>query len=413
MKNFCPLLGLFLLFGTLFTGPALYSAQEVDIGITRQHLARIKIDVANFTPEAKSDPRLANDLINILKNDFNLVDYLEPVANSSDAQLKLTCTYTLSGNNQLTIKGKLYETKKGRMILGKRFSGTVEQCRKLIHSLTDSIITNVIGEQGIAATRLAFEHPASGNKQIFISDFDGHGLFQLTKDPCPSLFPHWSHRRDKIIYTSYLYHFPQTFIYNISHGTRNRICAYPGLNTSASFSPNGRKVALTLSKDGNSEIYTVNTDGTRLTRITRARSVDTAPCWSPDGQKIAFVSNRSGSPQIYIVNSQGGSARRLTYEGSYNANPNWSPKEDLIVYNSSQGGIFQILTTDVNTGQTTQITHGPASCENPSFAADGRHIVFSRTKGYNSALCIMDIFFRESHILPMPRGNYTNPDWSS
>ena len=413
MKRFYLFFLLLLFFSYRPPVPYSYCAQEVDIGITRQHLSPIKIQVGNFVPEAKSDPRLAADLINILKNDFTLVDYLEPVTNSSAAQLKLNCAYKLSGNNQLTIEGKLYETTKGRMILGKRFSGTAGQRRKLIHSLTDSIITTVTGEKGIAATRLTFEHFASGNKQIFISDFDGAALFQLTKDPCPNLFPHWSPPKDKIVYTSYLYHFPQTFIYNISEGTRRRICGYPGLNTSASFSPNGRQVALTLSKDGNPEIYTINTDGTGLTRITKSRSVDTAPCWSPDGKKIAFVSNRNGSPQIYIISSRGGSARRLTYEGSYNTNPNWSPKGDLIVYNSSQGGVFQILTTDVNTGQTTQITHGSASCENPSFAADGRHIVFSRTKGYNSALCLMDIFFREPHILPMPRGDHTNPDWSS
>lgn len=372
--------------------------QEVDIGITKKPLVKIKIGIA--------DVALPDKFTQILISDLTLVDYFEPIKSTAGADLILTCTYTQT--DKLTIEGKLYETQKGTMLLGKRFSGPASEYRKLIHSLTDSIITTVTGEKGIAQTKLVFE----GAKQIFISDYDGANIVQLTKDPCLNLFPNWSPGGDRIVYTSYLYNFPQTFVYNIREGTRGRICGFPGLNTSASFSPDGRRVALTLSKDGNPEVYVINTDGSGLKRITNDKSIDSSPCWSPDGRKLAFVSNRGGSPQIYIVDSTGGgSPKRLTYTGSYNTNPCWSLKGDILVYNSLIGGIFQICTVDVNTGETIQITSLPGSCENPSFAPDGRHIAFSLTKGYNSALYIMDIFFREPHKLEMRGSNYTNPDW--
>ena len=62
----------------------------------------------------------------------------------------------------------------------------------------------------------------------------------------------------------------------------------------ASGSPAAGKIAFVSSRDGNPEIYTINTDGTELTRLTNDPAVDEEPAWSPDG-RIAFVSERSGN----------------------------------------------------------------------------------------------------------------------
>lgn len=369
-------------------------SQEVTIDITKRGLTKIKIAI---------DSNLSRELEELLISDLTLSDYFKPQKTKIGAEILLQCTQTGS----LTIEGKLYETNKNQMILGKRFSGTPKQGPKLIHSLSDSIVNAVTGETGIAQTKLAFEH----KEKIYASDYDGANLRAIIKDNCLNLFPEWSPKGDKLVYTSYLYGYPQTFIYDLTKARRNRICGYPGLNTSASFSPDGKKIALTLSKDGNPEIYTINVGGTGLRRITRERGVDTSPCWSPDGRRIAFVSNRGGSPQIYIVNSGGGTAKRITYSGSYNTNPSWSPKGDVIAYNSIINGIFQICIIEVETGNSTQITSGRDNHECPSFAPDGRHIVFSLTKGYNKYIYIMDIYYREPHKLKMKGGNYTHPDW--
>lgn len=386
-------------------------SEEVTIGVSKPKLNKIPTVVYDFSASGASDADIAAKLTKTLKSDFTLVDYFVPTSDTTKATLVFKGTYSLSGSDGLAIEGKLFETKKGQMIFGKRFSGSKSSYRKLVHTLTDSIVTSVIGEKSIAQTRLAFEGTVGGKKQIFVSDFDGANITQLTKDPCPNLFPNLSPDGSMIVYTSYLYNFPQTFVYNTKAGTRNRIVGYPGLNTSANFSPDGRKIALTLSKDGNPEIYTVNTDGSGLTRVTNDKSVDTSPCWSPDGRKIAFVSNKGGTPQIYIVSASGGTAKRVTYTGSYNTNPSWSPAGDLIAYNSLIGGAFQICTVDANTGESNQITSSPNSCENPSFAPDGRHIVFSMAKGYNGTLSIVDIYFREIHNLEVKGSSFSNPDW--
>src|SRR3569623_1688442 len=81
---------------------------------------------------------------------------------------------------------------------------------------------------------------------------------------------------------------------------------YETLNGAPAWAPNGRELALTLSKDGNPEIYVLELPGKRLRRITDNLAIDTEPVWSPDGQTIYFTSDRGGSPQIYRAAAAGG-----------------------------------------------------------------------------------------------------------
>ena len=63
---------------------------------------------------------------------------------------------------------------------------------------------------------------------------------------------------------------------------------------------------MTLSKDGNTEIYIMSLALKTLTRMTNHGGIDTEPTWSPDGGKLAFTSDRSGGPQIYEMDIRGG-----------------------------------------------------------------------------------------------------------
>jgi TolB protein len=117
----------------------------------------------------------------------------------------------------------------------------------------------------------------------------------------------------------------------------------PGDVQTPAWSPDGRKLAFVSRRDGNSEIYVMNADGSGLRNVTRAPSNDLDPAWSPDGRAIAFVRqiqkkcapNSSDTPcngvwraighyyetYLYVVHGDGSGLRRLPTQG---ANPSWS-----------------------------------------------------------------------------------------
>lgn len=91
------------------------------------------------------------------------------------------------------------------------------------------------------------------------------------------------------------------------------------------YSPDASKIVFQSIRDGQSEIYVMNSDGTGQTRLTNNSASDTAPAWSPDGTKILFTSLRDGptSPALYVMNADGSGQTRVTAgsDGVWRATP--------------------------------------------------------------------------------------------
>jgi dipeptidyl aminopeptidase/acylaminoacyl peptidase len=99
-----------------------------------------------------------------------------------------------------------------------------------------------------------------------------------------------------------------------------------------SWSPDGKKMAFTSTRDGNFEIYVMSSVGTNPKRLTNNPAFDGYPEWSPDGTKIAFVSSRDGNENIYVMASDGSGQTRLTNYPSLDFYPSWSPDGTTIAF---------------------------------------------------------------------------------
>ncbi|MEI6890638.1 MAG: hypothetical protein V5783_00575 [Pontiella sp.] len=88
--------------------------------------------------------------------------------------------------------------------------------------------------------------------------------------------------------------FPNVFI----TGRSDPLSSHGGLNASGAISPDGKSMAVILSKDGNPELYLKSLRfGGRLTRLTRTRpGIEASPCWSPDGNHLVYVSAKGSVP---------------------------------------------------------------------------------------------------------------------
>src|SRR5262245_17279780 len=62
-----------------------------------------------------------------------------------------------------------------------------------------------------------------------------------------------------------------------------------------------------------------------LVRLTNNNASDEGPAWSPDGSRIAFASNRDGKTEIYVMDADGSNVKRLTNNLSDDFSPKWSP----------------------------------------------------------------------------------------
>ena len=137
------------------------------------------------------------------------------------------------------------------------------------------------------------------------------------------------------------------------------------------------KLAFVSARHGNSEIYTVNFDGTALTRLTFHPGVDEFPAWSPDGQHIAFQSNRTGSFEIYVMNADGSNVVRRTFSNSYSEHPTWSPDGATIAYSTVSNGSANLWKVGAWSGSASLLFALPGWDADPDWSPDGERLALA------------------------------------
>ena len=284
--------------------------------------------------------------------------------------------------------------------------------RETAKRLVDAILKAVFKIDGICRTKIAFSGESSpGIKNIYLCDIDGGGVKRLTSFRSLCVESSWSPGGRSVVYTKYGRAVTSIIETRLSPLSSRRLVGYPGLNAGAKISPNGKYLALILSKDGQVELYVKALEGRARRRLTNSSTPESTPCWSPSGGQLCFVSGSSGRPQLYIIGANGGRSVRLNTEGSEATSPSWS-KKDQIVYSCRMGRSYAIAVYDIKTGNNEILTKTAGSWESPSWAPDDRHIVCCRTYGGKTALYIIDSMTGEARKLIGGGSSLTMPSWS-
>jgi len=319
----------------------------------------------------------------------------------------------LQNAEQITLDGHLFDVATGKEVLNKKISLPQKQTRRLVHLWTDEIVHYFTGTPSVFLTRIVFaKRTGPKTKDICVMDYDGFNEKCLVKNGSINVLPAWDKSGEGFYYSSYLKGGPHLYYYDLQTGKSRVVSAQSGLNIGVAAAPDGKRLALTLSRDENAEIYVINKDGSGLQRLTNDWSIDSSATWSPDGKQIAFVSERAGTPQIYVMRADGSEVRRLTFQGNYNQTPNWSPRGDWILFNArDERLVFDIFRINPDSGEIVRLTQDQGHNEHPCYSPDGNLVVFSSTRSGESKLYIMSADGSNQRLISRRKGEYTTPSW--
>ncbi len=352
-------------------------AQRVEVRKSGE--GKISINLASYRTGGDTASRT---FLSVLKADLNRSGYF--TVTSTGAELNVAGSCVSAG--QLKADCQVYKVSSRQRLLGKSYKAGSSDARGLAHRVADEIIYAVTGKKGMAAGKIAMVSNRTGRKELYVCDMDGKNVRQITKDRSIVVGPGWTPDAKNIVYTSYKRGYPNVYM----TGRGKPLSSHGGLNASGAVSPDGRRLALILSRDGNPELYIKSLRTGLLKRLTRTRlGNEASPCWSPDGNHIAYVSDTSGSPQVYIISRNGGRAQRLTSTGSENVAPDWG-ENGYIAFSSRIGGRYRIAMANPAAKSLRVLETDWADYEDPSWAPDGRHIVCSRTASYRSSIYLLD-----------------------
>lgn len=283
-------------------------------------------------------------------------------------------------------------TKGSTRILTRTVTGS--SLRNALLKAADVAVENTGGGKGFFASQLAFISQRTGQTEVYVGDLFFGEVRQLTADRASAMTPRWSPDGSKILYTSF-HRSNAADIFQIDLNTmqRSSFVSFKGTNQSARFSPNGSKVAMVLSGEGNPEIYVANPNGRGVARRTQTRGVESSPVFSPDGRQILFTSDAMGGPQLFVMPATGGRMSRLpTNISRYCAEPDWSLGDPTkIAFTMRIGRGFQIGLFDMATRQpATQVSRSSNDAVEPAWLADGRHLLYTDRSANRRSVWILD-----------------------
>ena len=335
-----------------------------------------------------------------------------PIWRKQGADALLTGSVTRVGDDRYELRFRLWDSVRMQDLGGQSHAAPAAELRRVAHRIADSVYEKLTGEKGVFATRIAYVTKSASIYNLWVADSDGESAQSALRSVEPIISPSWSPKGNQLAYVSFESRKPVVYVHDVDTGKRRLVANFKGSNSAPAWSPDGKTLALTLSRDGGSQLFLldVGNSSAEPRRLATSTAIDTEPVFTADGRLIYFVSDRGGSPQIYKIPASGGNAERITFTGSYNISPTLSPDGRWLAYISRVAGAFKLHIQDLSTGQVLALTETMAD-ENPSFAPNGRMIIYATQQQGREALMTTTIDGKVKARLAGQSGDLREPDW--
>lgn len=323
---------------------------------------------------------------------------------------------TQTGANAYSVQFQLFDVFTREQLVGYRMPASRGTMRRVAHRAADMIYEKLTGVPGVFGTKVAYvtaEGQGDGRQYtLVVSDADGENEYTIMESNDPIMSPAWSADSRRLAYVSFEDNVSTIFVQTLRTGNRIKVSSRAGINGAPAFSPDGRKLVLTLGGlDGNLDINVLDLATREVTRLTTHRAIDTEGTWAPDGQSIYFTSDRSGGPQVYRIGVNGGTPERITFEGSYNARPRLSPDGDKLALVHLDRGNYRIGVFDLASKDLLILSTGSQD-ESPSFAPNSDTLIYATREGRNGVLEMVSADGLIRQRLASGQGDVREPVWS-
>jgi TolB protein len=314
------------------------------------------------------------------------------------------------------IQFQLFDIYKGEQIVGYRMPANDKTLRRSAHRIADMIYRELTGIRGVFDTKIAYvKSNVSRNEtsySLIIADSDGENEQVVVNSKDPIMSPAWSPDSRQIAYVSFEGNASSIYLQTLRTGNRRKISDHPGINGSPAFSPDGRKLVLTLGgTDGNLDVYILDIATRALKRMTYNRAIDTEATWSPNGKEIYFTSDRGGAPQIYKIFLNSDKAERVTFQGNYNSRPRLSPDGKKLAMVHLYRGDYRIAIYDINKKDLLILSSGMQD-ESPSFAPNSDTLIYATKMRENGVLETVTADGLVRQRVASKQGDIREPVWS-
>jgi len=404
--------------------------QPVEVEIDQGVLRPLQIAVVPFAGTHGSD------ISNVVSANLKRSGFFEPLNPSSFIETGLTLAnapnfpqwtqigaqavlyggVTTRGDGRLDVGFRLYDPYRQCQLVSYQFTATQEQWRRIAHKISDVIYQRMTGEAGFFDSRVIFVSeegtPLNRINRLTIADQDGFNPTYLTQGDEVIMSPRFSlSQPDEITYVALGKDYSRIYLYNLTTGRRESLGEFDGQVLAPRFSNDGNKIAFSIIRGGNTDVYVMDLRSRQISRLTSDPGIDTSPSFSPDGSQIVFTSDRSGSARLYVMRSDGSGQRPISRGGGIYTAPSWSPTGNLIAFTKQGGGRFSTGVMNAD-GSGERILSSSYFEEGPNWAPNGRYVMFARqTPGGDTRLWTVDLSGRVVSQAGY-KGRGTDPAWS-
>lgn len=262
---------------------------------------------------------------------------------------------------------------------------------------------------------LSFTSDRDGNSEVYAMNADGSGQRNITNNPASDGFGVWSPDGMKVAFVSDRDSQFGIYVMNVTNILDGEFdlpikIANKRPTSRVAWFPDGSKLIFDAWPD--CDIYTVNSDGSNLTRLTNTPEWEFQPHISPDGLQIIYCLTQNNQQNIYLMGINGSNNHAITQDGvSYF--PIWSPDGNRIAFNSTRPGRQDVDICLIDPDGTNRIwlTSYSGHDEFPTWSPDGDSIAYQSDRGVHKIFIMSSDGSNDNQVTNNTSYNNGEPIW--